>query len=48
MAESAAPSHNSVFSHPGVPAAAGISDWYESMSQTTIRDRLPPLISSLL
>ena len=34
------------FSYLGVPAAAGMSDCYESMSRTTIRDRLPPLISS--
>ena len=35
----AVPSHNSGFSHLGVPAPAGISDCYESMSWTTIRDR---------
>ena len=29
------------FSYLGVPAPAGISDCYESMSRTTIRDRLP-------
>ena len=42
----AVPSPNSVFSYLGVPAAAGMSDCYESMSRTPIRDRLPPLISS--
>ena len=26
------------FSHPGVPAPAGTSDWHESMSRTPIRD----------
>ena len=31
--------HNSGFSHLGVPAPAGMSDCYESMSRTTIRDR---------
>ena len=33
------------FSYLGVPAAAGMSDWYESMSRTPIRDgllRQPP------
>ena len=34
------------FSYLGVPAATGMSDCYESMSRTPIRDRLPPLISS--
>ena len=29
------------FSHLGVPTQAGMSDWYESMSWTPIRDRLP-------
>ena len=29
------------FSYLGVPAAAGMSDCYESMSRTTIQDRLP-------
>ena len=29
------------FSYLGVPAPAGISDCYENMSRTTIRDRLP-------
>ena len=33
------PNHNSGFSHLGVPAPAGMSDCYESMSQTPIRDR---------
>ena len=33
------PNHNSGFSHLGVPAPAGMSDCYESMSRTTIRDR---------
>ena len=33
-------------SYLGVPAPAGISDCYESMSRTPIRDRLPRLISS--
>ena len=32
------PSHNSGSSYPDVPAPAGISDWYESMSRTPIRD----------
>ena len=42
----AVPSHNSSFSYLGVPAPAGTSDCYESMSRTTIRDRLlrQPLI----
>ena len=31
---------------PWCAGAAGMSDCYESMSRTTIRDRLPPLISS--
>ena len=34
----AVPSHNSSFSYLGVPAAAGMSDWCESMSRTPIRD----------
>ena len=34
------------FSYLGVPAPAGMSDCYESMSRTTIRDRLPPPTSS--
>ena len=34
------------YSYLGVPAPAGMNDCYESMSRTTIRDRLPPLISS--
>ena len=34
----AVPTHNSGFSYLGVPAPAGMSDWYESMSQTPIRD----------
>ena len=34
------------FSYLGVPAPAGMSDCYETMSRTRIRDRLPPLISS--
>ena len=42
----AVPSHNSGFSYLAVPPAAGMNDCYESMSRTTIRDRLPPLISS--
>ena len=42
----AVPIHNSGFSYLGVPAPAGMNDCYESMSRTTIRDRLPPLISS--
>ena len=33
------PNHNSRFSYLGVPAAAGMSDCYESMSRTPIRDR---------
>ena len=37
----AVPSHNSSFSYLGVPAPAGMSDYYESMSRTTIRDSLP-------
>ena len=40
----AVPSHNSGFSYLGVPAS--MSDCYERMSRTTIRDRLPPLNSS--
>ena len=35
----AVPNHNSGFSYLGVPAPAGMSDCYESMSRTTIRDR---------
>ncbi len=35
----AVPSHNSSFSYLGVPAPAGMSDCYESMSRTPIRDR---------
>ena len=35
----AVPNHNSGFSYLGVPAPAGISDCYESMSRTPIRDR---------
>ena len=47
----AAPNHNSGVSYLGVPAAAGMSDCYESMSRTPIRDglvrdRLSPLNSS--
>ena len=38
VAESAVPNHNASFSYFAVPAAAGISDWYESMSRTAIRD----------
>ena len=37
------------FSHLGVPAPAGTSDWYESMSRTPIRDEWyprRPLVSS--
>ena len=35
------------FSHLGVPAPAGVGDWYESMSRTPIRDeRFPPPNSS--
>ena len=33
------PNHNSRFSYPGVPAPTGMSDCYESMSRTPIRDR---------
>ena len=44
--QSAPPSHNSSFSYLRVPAPAGMSDCYESMSRTPIRDRLPRLISS--
>ena len=42
----AVPSHNSSFSYLGVPATTGMSDCYESMSRTPIRDRLlqQPLI----
>ena len=36
----AAPNHSSGFSYLGVPAPAGMSDWYESMSWTPIRDAL--------
>ena len=39
-------SHNSSFSYRGVPAPAGMSDWYESMSRTPIRDR--PLRQTLI
>ena len=35
----AVPSHNASFSYLGVPAPAGVSDCYESMSRTPIRDR---------
>ena len=42
----AVPIHNSVFSYPGVPAPAGMSDCYESMSRTTIRDALKRLSSA--
>ena len=44
----AVPSHNSSFSFLRVPARAGISDCYESMSRTPIRDRrqiTPPAAS---
>ncbi len=34
----AVPNHSSGFSYLGVPAPAGMSDWYESMSRTPIRD----------
>ena len=34
------------FLYFGVPAPVGMSDCYESMSRTTIRDRLPPPVSS--
>ena len=34
------------FSYLGVPAPASMSDCYESMSRTPIRDRLPPPTSS--
>ena len=37
----AVPSHSSSFSYLGVPAPAGMSDYYESMSRTTIRASLP-------
>ena len=42
----AVPNHDSGFSYLGVPAPAGMSDCYESMSRTPIRDRLlrQPLI----
>ena len=45
----AVPSHNSGFSYLGLPAPAGMSDCYESMSRTTIRDRplRQPLIRHL-
>ena len=36
--QSTVPNHNSNFSYPGVPVPTGISDWYESMSRTPIRD----------
>ena len=36
------------FSYLGVPAPAGMSDWYESMSRTPIRDALEPLSSAPL
>ncbi len=42
----AIPNHNSGFSYLGAPAPAGMGDCYESMSRTTIRDRLPPPTSS--
>ena len=35
----AAPNHNSGFSYLGVPAPAGMSDCYESLSRATLRDR---------
>ena len=44
----AVPSHNSGFSYLGVPAPAGMSDWYESVSRTPIRDALKPLSSAPL
>ena len=44
----AVPSHNSSFSYLGVPAPAGIGDYYESMSRTPIRDALKPLSSAPL
>ena len=37
----AVPTHNSGFSYLGVPATAGMSDWYESMSRAPIRDVHP-------
>ena len=40
------PPTSASISYLGVPAATGMSDCYESMSRTPIRDRLPPLISS--
>ena len=39
LCQFAVTNHNSGFSSPGVPAPAGMSDCYESMSRTTIRDR---------
>ena len=36
----AVPSHNPRFSYLGVQAPAGMSDWYESMSRTPIRDEV--------
>ena len=40
----AVPSHNSSSSYLGVPTPTGMSDCYESMSRTPIRDRFPPPI----
>ena len=42
----AVPSHNTSFSYLGVPAPAGMSDWYESMSRTPIRDDVTRLSSA--
>ena len=46
LCQFAVPSHSIGSSYLGVPAPIGMSDCYESMAWTPIRDRLPPLISS--
>ena len=46
--EFAVQNRNSSFSYLGVPAPAGMSDFYESMSRTTIRDALEPVSSAPL
>ena len=43
----AVPGHNSSSSYLGVPAPAGMSDCYESMSRTPIRDGFQPPIRHL-
>ena len=39
----AVPSHNSGFSYLRVPAPAGTSDWYESMSNALRTGMRPPI-----